>query len=100
MKLLSIKPSTKKGKKMMATFCKCSGCTKCKPDERKVVHFGQAGSSTYLDHKDDAKKSAYLARHKVNENWNDLTSPGALSRYILWNKKTLSESIADYKSKF
>ncbi len=44
------------------------------------------------------KKDAYIARHKVNENWNDPTTAGALSFHILWNKKTLSESIADFKN--
>ncbi len=46
------------------------------------------------------KKNAYIARHKVNENWNDPTSAGALARYILWNKKTLTDSIADFKQRF
>jgi hypothetical protein len=50
--------------------------------------------------KDDKKKDAYIARHKVNENWNDPKSAGALSRYILWNKTTLSASIADFKKRF
>ena len=27
-------------------------------------------------------------------------SAGALARYILWNKKTLSDSIADFKKRF
>ena len=100
MKLMDVRTSTSKGKKLMAIFCKCSGCTKCKPEERKVVHFGQSGSSTFIDHKDEKKKSAYLARHKANENWNDPTSAGALSRYILWNKPTMRASIADFKKRF
>jgi hypothetical protein len=78
MKLISIKPS----------------------DRRKRTHFGFKGGSTYIDHKDDKKKDAYIARHKVNENWNDPTSAGALARYILWNKKTLTDSIADFKQRF
>ncbi len=35
-----------------------------------------------------------------NENWDNFMSPGSLSRYLLWNKKTLSASIADYKKNF
>jgi hypothetical protein len=27
-------------------------------------------------------------------------TPGSLSRWTLWNKKTLSASIADYKKRF
>ena len=100
MKLLSIKPSDRKEKRYVAEFCQCKGESKCKPEERKKTHFGYKGGSTYIDHKDDKKKDAYIARHKVNENWNDPTSPGALARFILWNKKTLSASIADFKQRF
>jgi formamidopyrimidine-DNA glycosylase len=89
MKLLSVKKSTRKGKKLMAEF-----------DDGTTSHFGFLGSSTYIDHKDDKKKDAYIARHKVNENWNDPKSAGALSRYILWNKTTQSASISDFKKRF
>ena len=92
MKLLSIKPSTAKNKKYTATFLI--------NDKEKVVQFGQKGSSTYIDHKDDKKKDAYIARHKVNENFNNPLSSGSLSRYILWNKTTLSASISDFKKRF
>lgn len=67
----------------------------------KTTHFGLDTGSTYIDHKDDDKKKAYIARHsKNNENWNDYMSAGSLSRYILWNMKTLQASIKDYKKKF
>jgi hypothetical protein len=100
MKLISIKPSDRKNKRYVAEFCMCNGESKCKSNERKRTHFGFRGGSTYIDNKDDKKKDAYIARHKVNENWNDPTSAGALARYILWNKPTLKESIADYKKRF
>ena len=66
----------------------------------RIVSFGQRGGSTYIDHQDDVKKDNYLARHKVNENWRDPYSAGALSRYILWNKLTLEASLRDYGRRF
>ena len=45
-------------------------------------------------------KDAYLKRHSVNENWDDFTSAGSLSRYILWNKTSVESSIKDFKKKF
>lgn len=67
----------------------------------KTVSFGLRGGSTYIDHRDDMKKSAYLARHsKNNEDWNNYMSPGSLSRWLLWAKPTLTESLKDYKKKF
>ena len=88
-----IKKSTSKGKKMMAVFTYDDG-------KKKTVHFGQAGASDFTKNKDETRKSAYLARHQKRENWNDYDTAGALSRWILWNKKSLSESISNYKSKF
>jgi hypothetical protein len=38
--------------------------------------------------------------HRKNENWDKPDTPGALSRYILWNKKTLRASIRDFKKRF
>lgn len=57
----------------------------------KVVHFGQKGGQTYIDHKDKAKREAYLARHKAKENWDDPYSAGALSRWLLWGDYTNME---------
>jgi hypothetical protein len=92
MKLLSIKPSDKPDKKLQATF-ENNGRT-------KTTHFGAAGMSDYTKHHDEARKSNYLSRHSATENWNDPTSAGALSRWVLWNKPTLAASKADYKRKF
>jgi hypothetical protein len=93
-KLISIKPSTKADKKYMATFETDKGRT-------KTTHFGAKGMGDFIKSGgDEKKKAAYIARHKVNENFNDPTTAGALSRWILWNKPTLSASIADYRRRF
>lgn len=76
-----IEPSTRKGKRFQATYA--SG---------KVVHFGQAGGQTYIDHGDKMKRAAYLARHEKRENWNDPFSAGSLSRYLLWGDSTNMET--------
>ncbi len=64
------------------------------------VKFGAFGYDDYIITKDDKKKEAYIARHKVNEDWNNPYAKGTLSRYILWNKKTIKESLKDYLEKF
>lgn len=92
--LISIKKSTLSDKKMTAIF------ENRDTFRTKTVHFGAKGYSDYTIHKDDERKNRYLIRHKSNENWNNPLSPGALSRWILWNKKTLRASILDYKKKF
>ena len=93
-KLLSITASSKPEKKLMAIFEQDNG-------RKKTVHFGAAGMTDHIkDPKDTERKERYLARHAKNENWNDPTTAGALSRWILWNKSTVSASIADYKKRF
>ena len=66
----------------------------------KTVHFGSFGMSDYTQHKNTERKNRYILRHEKRENWNDATTPGALSRWILWNLPNLKKSILDYKKKF
>ncbi len=93
-KLVKITQSDRKGKKLMAVVeNKKSGRT-------KTTHFGADGMSDFTIHKDEARKKRYLDRHRKNENWNDPTSAGALSRWILWNKPSYKASVKDFKSRF
>ena len=64
-------------------------------DGKKTVSFGSAGMSDFTKHKDTERKQRYLDRHKSRENWNDPTTAGYLSRWILWAKPTIEESIKD-----
>lgn len=85
-----IKPSTRKGKRYMAVF-----------HDGTTIHFGQEGGSTYIDHRDKAKRSAYIARHRVNEDFDNPKTAGSLARWLLWGDSTsLSENLRDFKRKF
>jgi len=106
--LCMIETSNKKDKKYDAKFReKGCPCSKSAPPEcgkkEKIVSFGAKGYDDYTttpaDQREE-KKSLYLARHKAREDWNNPTTPGSLSRWILWNKKTLKASIADFKKRF
>ena len=88
-----IKKSTNPNKKLMAIFTFNNNKT-------KTTHFGAAGMSDYTIHKDKDRKQRYINRHRKRENWNDTISAGALSRWILWNKPSLKDSIQSYKTKF
>jgi hypothetical protein len=99
MKLMSISPSTNKDKKLMAKFERENG-------RQFTIHFGANGMMDYTKYyKQDKevakiKRESYLARHRANENWNDPTTAGSLSRWILWNLPTLEASVKDFKKKF
>ena len=69
-------------------------------DGRKTISFGAAGMSDYTIHKDDERKQRYLDRHRKNENWADYNTAGFYAKNLLWNKKTLSESIKDTNTRF
>ena len=89
LKLISIKRSIKKDKKLMATFEKNG--------RRKVIHFGAKGMSDFTKHKNQERKKRYLDRHHKDLSTRDPSRAGFLSMYILWNKPSLSRSIADYR---
>jgi len=93
---VELKNATTKGKKYTAVFY---------DDEKKKIKttsFGQAGANDYTTHGSnrEERKIAYINRHKSNENWNDYKSAAALSRWILWNKPTITASYNDYIKKF
>jgi hypothetical protein len=93
LKLYAIRESEKKTKKFDAVF-------RDKEGKEKVVSFGQAGADDFTKTKDEDAKKRYLDRHRKNESWDKPMTPGALARWVLWNKPTLKESIADYKKRF
>jgi hypothetical protein len=92
--LVEIVKSSKPAKKLMAVFLNTT------TGRTKTVHFGEAGASDFTQHKDEDRKQRYLDRHRRKEDWNDPATPGALSRWILWNLPTLTASIRDYKKRF
>ena len=69
-------------------------------DGKKTVSFGAAGMSDFTKHKDSERKQRYINRHKKNENWSDPTTAGFMSKNLLWNKPTLTESIKDTNNRF
>jgi hypothetical protein len=94
LRLKTIRPSRRAEKKWDAVFVG--------PDGReRVTPFGQKGYSDFTKHKDVTRRARYLKRHRgMGEDWSDPTTPGALSKWILWNKPTFRASLKDYKKRF
>ena len=69
-------------------------------DGKKSIHFGQAGASDFTIHKDTERKNRYLDRHSKNEDWHNPLTAGFYARWLLWNKPTLKDSIADTNRQF
>ena len=63
--------------------------------EGKTIQFGAEGYDDFTTSKSEKKKSAYIARHKKNEDWtkSGIDSAGFWAKHLLWNKPTLSASI-------
>lgn len=64
------------------------------------IKFGAQGYDDYTISKNNKKKEDYILRHRVREDWSDPLKAGTLSRFLLWNKPTLRESLNDYKERF
>jgi hypothetical protein len=93
MKLKTIRKSHKKEKKWDAVFDK--------DGKEKIVPFGQRGYSDFTKHKDKTRKQRYLKRHSgMGEHWEKPDTPGALSKWILWNKSSFDASVASFKKHF
>ena len=90
MKFISLKKSNKPNKKLVITFT----------EPNLTIHFGSKNSSTFLDHYDKVKRSNYLKRHKVNEDWNQVNA-GSLSKWLLWGDSSdLYKNLINYLDKF
>ena len=69
------------------------------PSYGHTHYFGQAGAGDLTIHKDEERAKRYRARHK-NDNIKSVHSAGAMSWYILWSAKTLTEGIRNYEKAF
>ena len=94
LKLVKITKSPKKDKKLRAYF---SDGTHTDFGAKGMQNYGGVGKERHLDKE---RKKRYLSRHRSRENWNNPKSAGSLSRWVLWNKETLTSSIEDYKRRF
>jgi len=94
MKLLSVQPSTKPEKKLMAIFQNENG-------RKKTTHFGQATADDYTKTHDKAQRDRYRTRHAKDLQTGDATKAGHLSYYLLWGDSTsLQTNISAYKKRF
>ena len=68
----------------------------------KTTKFGAAGMDDYTKTKDKEQRDRYIERHgRGRENWNDPTSAGALSRYLLWGESTsMVKNLQAYRRRF
>ena len=90
MKFENLTSSTRKNKRFKIVFS----------EPQKVIHFGQRGSNTYIDHQDDRKRENYLKRHMVNEDWSEVNA-GSLSAFLLWGASSdLRTNLISYLRKY
>ena len=96
-KFLQLKKATDDKHKYEAVFLNT------KTDNKKTVKFGGYGYNDYTTFDKSVReehKERYIKRHEKREDWNNPLSSGALSRWILWNKETIKDSLIDYLKRF
>ena len=84
-----IQKSSRTGKKWQAS------------DGKRTVHFGQAGAQDFTQHGDETRRKSYIQRHS-NEDWSksNMMSPAFMSRWILWEKKSIAAAIRHMNEKY
>jgi len=93
MKLESITRISGK-KEFKAVFRKADG-------KSKTTQFGTSSNFVLNPKKTLDDRKNYISRHRVNEDFNDPTSAGSLSRHILWgDSRNLQKNINSFKKKF
>jgi len=90
MEFISLKESTRKGKRFMVTF----------DNPKQTIHFGSDVGTTYIDAGDKVKRENYIKRHQVREDWSKVNA-GSLSRFILWgDSRNINKNLKDYLRRF
>jgi hypothetical protein len=87
-----LEKSNRKDKKYMVHYIK--------DGKLLTIHFGASGYDDFIISKgNEDKKKNYIKRHS-KEDWSDLEKAGTFARFLLWNKKTLRDSIKDMEGRF
>jgi hypothetical protein len=73
--------------------------------DNKTIHFGSSAHADYTLHPKairDERKNSYINRHQSRENWgrSGIKTAGFWSRWLLWNKSTISTSVKDIEQRF
>lgn len=71
----------------------------------KTIHFGASGYKDYTSFSPlerEQRKRNYITRHKDKEDWSasGIDTAGFWAKNILWNKPTISASLADVRRRF
>ena len=69
-------------------------------DGKKTVPFGQKNASDMTQHEDEDRKKRYILRHKKTEHWDNIYTAGFWSRWILWEKTTITDAVKNINQKF
>ena len=83
-----IRKSDNQNKKVMAII----------DNTNKKINFAAKMYEDYTTHKNDTRKKSSRSRHK-HDNYTNPLYPSFYSTNLLWNKKTLTESIRDTNKK-
>ena len=84
-----LKKSEKKGKRFVIIM----------QDRGHRHDFGSDVGKTFIDGRTEKEKEAWIARHRVNKNWDNKHSSIYYSRMLLWTEPTLKKAIKALEKK-
>lgn len=93
---MELKNSKVKGKRYAATFYDSNG------EKIKTTNFGAKYMDSYPIHHDDARRQRFRDRFGklIHKDSNDITKPITLADRVLWNRKTVRESLRDIEKTY
>ena len=63
-------------------------------DNGARVYFGENTGRAFIDGNTRERRRTYIGQHSATvETWDNLATPGALARWLLWEKPTFSDAI-------
>ena len=70
-------------------------------NKKYLLSFGDNRYEEYTMHKNQTRQANYLSRHgKEDHSANNVISAAFMSRWLLWNKPSLTASIRDVNKRF
>lgn len=84
-----LKKSDKKGKRFVIIM----------QDRGHRHNFGSDVGKTFIDGRTEKEKQNWIARHRVNKNWDNKHSSIYYSRMLLWTEPTLKKAIKELEKK-
>ena len=68
--------------------------------DNRTIHFGAKGYQDFTTHGDENRRENYIKRHGAQQDWRNIMTPGFMSRYVLWEEKSVKKAVEKLNKKY